>query len=289
MLVQLFIAQFLALCGSQHCRHAIAAQLFPSALSQSALAMSLDGGAEGSSGHSDQPREPSAGVDVAANLAEARSSLGHVESVADSEQTGADVEREAATKHAALSQLGAFIPRHVYRAISERDIMDTQNVLCSPSDLLMTYNRDYLRMLAVEAVAVGNEQCTPFLHFTTTLQACYNLMRERGGRYIGQVARVETVLLDPTAIINLSIPDGQLLWLSEEHGTKHPVSDEELGLARTYSAKDQEILYMKAVPFEAIAIVDPISGEVVQDPCRFLLDFLFLRQRLRRLALVENM
>ena len=31
---------------------------------------------------------------------------------------------------------------------------------------------------------------------------------------------------------------------------------------------------MQAVPLDAIAIVDPISGEVVQDPCRLCLIFI---------------
>ena len=175
----------------------------------------------------------------------------------------------ARTTDSALSQDGKFLfPHYLYRAISKRDAASPSGILWSPDASMMTHERDYLRKLAVEGVAHGNQRHTPFLHFTTSLVSAYSLLRERSERYLGQVVRIDTMLLEALAIIDLSTPKCQRLWLSEEHGSKHPVSYDDLAVARKYVIKDLEVLYMAPVRDEAITYVDPISGEVVQDPWR---------------------
>ena len=52
--------------------------------------------------------------------------------------------------------------------------------------------------------------------------------------------------------------------------------------------KDMEVLYMAPVPEEAIAGVDPITGEVLQDPWRRSFIVVF-RQLMCRLPVCRNM
>jgi hypothetical protein len=246
--------------------------------------MSLEGCAAGSSGHSDQPSEPSAERDLAARVAQAwRPNEGSPEG----KWRGAGAAERSIINTAWSKQLGSRnpIPCFLYRAISKRDLVSGPNVLWSPPPELMTYGRDHVRKLMIEAIAHGNTKETPFLHFAADLHTCYTLMRERGERYTGQVARVDTVLLDLAALVFLNTDSTRRQYLSEEHGPKYPVSYEDLGTARMYAKKDNEILYMAAVPVEAIAIVDHISGQSLGS----VFAIFFFRYRMCRIAFVGNM
>ena len=193
-----------------------------------------------------------------------------------------------ATSNSALSQESQLVfPQYLYRAVSERDTRAT-GILYAPDAYLMDLERDAKRKMAVEAVAHGNNAHTPVLHFTTSLRAVYNLLRERKGRYYGQVVRVETRLLNEKAIIDLSTPKTQKMRLNEEWETTHPVEQEDLEAARVYVKKDREVLYLAPVPEEAIAWVDYLTGLVLQDPWRRSFIVVF-RQLMCRLPVCRNM
>ena len=193
-----------------------------------------------------------------------------------------------ATSNSALSQESQFLfPPFLYRAVSECDTL-AKDILDAPEAYLMELERDAKRKMAVEAVAHGNNAHTPVLHFTTSLKAVYNLLRERKDRYYGQVVRVETHLLNEKAIIDLSTPKSQKMWLNEEWETTHPVEQADLEAARVYVKKDREVLYLAPVPEEAIAWVDCVTGEVLQDPWRRSFIVVF-RQLMCRLPVCRNM
>ena len=112
------------------------------------------------------------------------------------------------------------------------------------------------RDLLVSAVALGNnpEHTSPLLHTTANLNRAPFLLQERRRLYSNWLVRFPKVI-EGIDIVDLSTLQGRQIYLQEK-SSDSALLQSCVGIVRSYSEKDREVVVLRRPPLDSIEVWD---------------------------------